>query len=249
VLNFALAPSWALVKKEFKDALGRPSFYVIWAVLILTISWTFLLMLLTTPNLTTVTVAALVLHPTFYFLHHLLLFLVPLMTMGSIAREHASRTMPLLWMAPLTHGQIIGAKFIAIFGQILLMLLPTLVIPLVLKAAGFSNASLIFAHYLALILTTAVYVMLGIMISGVVKNQFLAAFLTAMLFIMLMFMAVQAMQLPSLAVGSLLRYLTVIYHFELLSSGFLAPSELIYFASVFGLSFYGAVKSMDRRWW
>jgi len=240
---------WALSKKEFKEGIGRPSFYVLAAVFIFIVALVFFTLLINSTNLTTVTVAGQVLHPTFYVLHNLLLFIIPLMTMGTIAREHTAQTMPLLWMAPLSHGQIIFAKFLGVFGQVVLLLLPTMMIPIILGIAGFSNLSLVLAHYLALLLTAGVYIMLGIMISGMAKNQFLAAFLTIMLFILLMLMALQAMQVPSLAVGVLLRYLTVIYHFELLSSGLLAPAEIVYFASVFGLSFYGAVKLMDRRWW
>ncbi|MBP5296978.1 MAG: ABC transporter permease subunit, partial [Bacteriovoracaceae bacterium] len=235
---------------EFKRSLKRPFFYVLLA------GYTFITLLtfwhyyaLTREQLTTLTVASFLVHPTFYIMHFLFLFLAPLLAMGTLAKEQSQHTMPLLLMSPLGHGQIVLAKLLAVLGQGIILLLPTLMIPLITRLMGWHGGIAFFAHYLALILTVAVYLMLGIMISSFTKHQLLAAFGSILLLVFFMIMAAQALNFASLPLGKLVRYITMIYHFERVSSGLLATSDLIYFASALGIPFYITVKSLDRRWW
>ena len=242
--------TFALAWTEFKRSLKRPYFYLLLA------GYTFVSLLafwhyyaVYREQLTSLTVIQLLIHPTFYTLHFLFLFLAPLLAMGTLAKEQSQHTMVLLLMSPLSHAQIVLAKLLGVLGQVVILLLPTLIIPLITCFMGWHNGWIYLAHYLGLMLTVTAYLMLGIMISSFTKHQLLAAVGTILLLIFFMILTAQSMHFSSLSLARLVRYVTMFYHFELVSKGLLETTDLIYFASAIGLPFYITVKSLDRRWW
>ena len=63
----------------------------------------------------------------FGLLSFMMLFLVPMITMGSFAEEKKLGTIELLLTSPLTHSQIILGKFSALIIFLVVMLIPTIV--------------------------------------------------------------------------------------------------------------------------
>ena len=240
----------SLAYAEFKRSVKRPSFYVIWA------GFTFIAMLsfwyyyyAFHQNLTSLTVGDYLIHPSFYTLHFVFLFLAPLLAMDSLAKEQSQRTMVLLLMSPLSHGQIVLAKLAARVGQVVILLIPTLIFPLATMLMGWKGGLPLLAHYIALFFTVTIYLMLGMMISSFTRHQLLAAVGTILLLVFFMILAAQAFHFSSLAWARSIRYLTMFYHFEIVSRGLLEATDIVYFASAIGIPFYVTVKSMDRRWW
>ena len=171
---------------------------------------------------------------------YLLMFLVPAITMHTLAEEKRVGTLEVLLTTPLSHTQLILGKYLAsltIVGLILLLTTPyyfsvyQLASPL-----GNIDTAAVMGAYLGLLLLAAVFVAVGLWTSSLTDRQ-LIAFLLGTLLCFLLYQGFDAWATLQTWKGYslLLAQLGIKYHYEALSRGVIDSRDLLYFCSTISL--------------
>jgi ABC-2 type transport system permease protein len=227
----------ALIKKELASFWGSIMGYVV--IIVFLISTGMLLWVLKETGFNIVESGYATLEPMFYLAPWVFLFLIPAITMRTIADEYRGGTIELLFTKPLSSMQIVMSKFVACLLLLIVSLLPTLVYYLSIHylAAPVGNVDhgAILGSYLGLIFMAAAFIAIGIFASSLTDNQIIA-FLIAVFF-SLIFLVVLDRQLffDNNTINSILAYSGILYHYQNLSKGVLSLQDFIYFISLSGL--------------
>ena len=110
------------------------------------------------------------------------LFMVPLLTMRSIAEERRMGTLATLMTTPVTAGQIVLAKFLACYFFYILLWIMTLFFPLItelyipnsIRAAGLMPMSQLLTGYGFIFISGAMYIAIGIFASSLTRTTLVA---------------------------------------------------------------------------
>lgn len=223
-----------LIKKELKGFFASLSGYIV-LVFFLIANGLFLWVLPGVYNIPESGMADL--QPFFSLAPLLYLFLVPLICMRLFAEERRSGTLELLFTRPISLTKIVGAKYLSGFILVLLSILPTLVYPLSLwllaQPEGNIDTGGIIGSYMGLIFLSGVYVAAGVWASSVTENQ-IVAFLYGLLLSFLLFTGFDYLSELSWLEDyqHVLLNLGIHYHYEPMSRGVIAWSDVFYFLSV-----------------
>jgi gliding motility-associated transport system permease protein len=180
----------------------------------------------------------------------LLLFVMPAITMRSIAEEMRMGTMELLLTAPVKDWELVLGKWLGAFLFMLSLLAVTWVFPIVLNflvKPGIDQGILL-TGYLGLVLMVASLVAIGVFISSLFNNQ-LVVFMVS-LAIVLVFWLVRPSSSTTGGLGNqILTYLNFIDHFLNFFQGSIDLSDIVYYLSLTSLAlFLGTVSIEIRRW-
>lgn len=180
----------------------------------------------------------------------LLLFVMPAITMRSIAEEMRMGTMELLLTAPVKDWELVVGKWLGAFLFMLSLLAVTWVFPIVLNflvKPGIDQGTLL-TGYLGLVLMVASLVAIGVFISSLFNNQ-LVVFMVS-LAIVLVFWLVRPSSSTTGGLGNqILTYLNFIDHFLNFFQGSIDLSDVVYYLSLTSLAlFLGTVSIEIRRW-
>src|SRR5215831_14221768 len=166
-----------------------------------------------------------------------LLFLVPTITMRSIADEYKGGTFELLKTIPLTPTQIVYGKF---FGSLLIVLLaitPTIVYAIslqALSAVGGLDIGSTTGSYIGLVMLGAVFTSVGICMSSFTNNT-VVAFISAAFVCFLLYTGFEAVsKLPVFASGAdyYIEMLGIKFHYTSISRGIIDIRDILYFIGV-----------------
>lgn len=193
-----------------------------------------------------------VISPFYQTMQVVIVFLVPLLTMRAIAEERSQGTYEMLATSPISVGDIVLGKFLALSTVTAIMLLFSYVFPLVLLMKGDPahppDALPVYVGMLGLLLFSLAFVSLGIAVSACTRNQTVAGVLSLVL--LLVFYVIDA---PSTQVGgpvaATLKYLAPAGHAELLMKGVIQGSDLVYFLSVILFGVFVANRVLDAQRW
>ena len=109
---------------------------------------------------------------------YLFMFLIPAITMRSVAEERREGTIEILLTRPLTDAQIILGKYFASVVLVLFALLPTLVYYYSVYQLGAPKGNVdtgaVIGSYIGLFLLGSCFVAIGLFASAVSKNQIIA---------------------------------------------------------------------------
>lgn len=109
----------------------------------------------------------------------LLVFLVPLVSMRSLAEERRSQTLELLYTYPFSDSEIVWGKYFGLLAFFGLMILPTLFYPALLQFFGAHlDWGSVASGYLGFFLLAAAYLAFGLFISSLTEHQMLSAAVT-----------------------------------------------------------------------
>ncbi len=108
----------------------------------------------------------------------LLLLLVPLLTMHLISGERRTRTITLLFSAPVSMTEIVLGKYLGVMLFLLLVLALVALMPLSLLAGGRIDLGVVFAGLLGLMLTLASFAAVGLFISTLTQHPAVAAIIS-----------------------------------------------------------------------
>src|SRR5690606_34963167 len=137
------------------------------------------------------------------------LFFAPLLTMHAFSLEKKQGTLGLLLLSNLNHVQIIFAKFIASIITAMFMLSFTLILPVIMAFAGYSQWALIFSGYFGIILSVCCYVAVGIFASSLTDNPVISAVLSFCILLGMMLLVLSANATDNPLVGEILSYIAV----------------------------------------
>jgi len=163
---------------------------------------------------------------------YLFMFLIPAITMRSLAEERKEGTFELLLTRPLTDWQIVLGKYFACVTIVLFALLPTLVYYYSVYTLGTPGGNIdtggVIGSYIGLFLLGAGFCAIGLFASSISKNQIIA--FTVAVFLCFFFYSgfdslSQILSLQSLG----LENLGITEHYQSVSRGVLDTRDLVYF--------------------
>lgn len=171
---------------------------------------------------------------------YIFMFLIPAITMRSLAEEKNEGTFELLATRPLTDWQIVLGKYFAAMVIIILALIPTLIYYISVYQLGVSKGNVdsgaVIGSYIGLLLLGACFTSIGIFSSSVSKNQIIA-FTIAVFLCFIAYSGFDSFsQLLSLqAYETMVTGLGINQHYLSISRGVLDSRDFIYFLSFISL--------------
>jgi ABC-2 type transport system permease protein len=167
---------------------------------------------------------------------YLFMFLIPAITMRSLAEEKKEGTFELLATRPLTDWQIIGGKYLACLTLVLFALIPTLVYYYSVYDLGVVKGNIdsgaVIGSYIGLFLLGGAFVSIGIFASSITKNQIIAFAIAVFLSFFAFSGFDSASQVLSLQkFDNILLNIGINEHYQSISRGVLDTRDLIYFLS------------------
>jgi ABC-2 type transport system permease protein len=173
-----------------------------------------------------------------------------MLTMGVYAEERKRGTMEMLMTSPITELQIVIGKYLALLTLYAAMLAPTLVYHVVMGM--YSEPKLpwriVWAGYLGVFLLGAVLLALGSFISSLTENQIVAGVITFVLFLLLWVLDMGVRGLSG-AAGEIVKYLSILQHYEEFSQGVIDTSSVIFYLSGILLGLFLTLRSLDSMRW
>ena len=181
---------------------------------------------------------------------YLFMFLIPAITMRSLAEERKEGTFELLLTRPLTHWQIVFGKYFASIVLVLFALIPTLVYYYSVYTLGQPQGNIdtgaVIGSYIGLFLLGSSFAAIGLFTSSITKNQIIA--FTLAVFICFFFYSGFDSLSNLLSLQSLgLQYLGINEHYQSISRGVLDTRDLAYFILLSSLFLWLTVYVLLRQ--
>jgi ABC-2 type transport system permease protein len=194
-------------------------------------------------------VTGIVLRSFFQLVSTLVLFLMPMLTMGVYAEERKRGTMELLMTSPVKDIEIVLGKFIASLTLFVLMLLPTAsyLVFIYFRSDPRPPWGLLLAGYGGVLLLGGALLAVGTFISSLTENQIIAAVLSFAAVLLLWVIDVGRSAGGNL--GDILTYLSILRHYDDFTHGVVDTSSLIYYLSFMALFVFLTVRSLDSVRW
>lgn len=223
-----------LAARELRSMFLSPLAWVILAVVLFILAWLFSAQLETydafqsqialmenPPGATEVIVA-----PLFSSATIILLLVIPLLTMRLVSEERRSRTLPLLFSAPVSMTEIILGKYLGILGFLAIMLGLISLMPLSLLTLGTLDFGLLGANLLGIGLMLAAFAAAGLFMSTLTAQPIIAAISTFFLLLLLWIIEWTGQSGDDTTVFA---YLSLQRHYEALLRGLFNSSDVIYY--------------------
>lgn len=176
----------------------------------------------------------------------LMLFILPILSMGLYAEERKRGTLELLATSPVTNWAVAVGKLLGVLTFLLTMILPLMGF----EAIGLSNSTppisptIPLLGHLGLLLLAAAILSLGMFISSLTDSTILSAVLTFAIVILLLFVDLIAKTIPG-QIGEAISHLSLLKHYNTLIQGIFDTSSLILFASYIILGIFLTAQSID----
>jgi len=120
----------------------------------------------------------------------LFIFLIPAISMRSLAEEYRSGTIEILLTKPVTEWQVVVGKFLAVWLAVLILLIPAVIYYYSIHALSIPGQSpdfgVVASSFTGLKLLAAVFAAIGVFVSASTSNQ-MSAYLGGLLLIFLFF--------------------------------------------------------------
>ena len=225
----------AIFRKEINQFFSSPIAYIIMVVFLTAIG----LMLWVFPDTSLLDYGYADMGTFFNLAPYVMLFLVPAITMRSIADEVRTGTLEWLLTKPVGRWAIVGGKFLACWLLVALTLLPTLFYYATLyqlgNPVGNIDSAAVFGSYIGLLLLATVFVSIGLWTSSLNDSQ-VVAFVLGVFVCFLFYVGLSSLaglgDLGSL--GYYLSYIAFDEQYRALGRGLIDSRNVIYFASLTG---------------
>jgi len=182
----------------------------------------------------------------------MLVFIIPVLSMGLMAQEWSSGTIETLMTAPVNETDVIVGKFAGSLGFLLILLAPTLLYVLMLRV--FSTPSFeygpIFSGYLGIVLVGALFIAIGLFCSSLTRSQVVAAVVTAG--VLAVITIIPRLLTQHAALPTFWRWLSdqlVFRRYTDFSRGIIDVGHLVFFLAMTGVFLFLSVKVLESRRW
>jgi ABC-2 type transport system permease protein len=180
----------------------------------------------------------------------IVLFMIPMLTMGVYAEERKRGTMEMLMTSPISELQIVLGKYLASLALFVVMLLPTMIYHLVM--ARYSDPAIpwkvLLSGYLGIFLLGGVLLALGGFISALTESQIIAGVVTFVIFLLLWVIDFGARGSTTWW-GETLQYMSVLRHFEDFTRGVIDTTGLVFYLSMIALGLFLTLRTLDSMRW
>ncbi len=224
---------WMICKKEWLQFFSSLTGYIALVIFLLLTG----LFLFVFPDTDLLTFGYASLSGFFSLAPWILLFLVPTITMRSLADEYKGGTFELLKTMPLRPSQIVWGKYFGALLVVALALLPTIIYAISiqqLSAVGGIDVGATIGSYIGLLLLGAVFTAVGICASSFTNNT-VVAFITGAFICFILFTGFEAVsRLPVFNAGPdyYIEMLGINFHYNSISRGVIDIRDIIYFVGI-----------------
>jgi ABC-2 type transport system permease protein len=178
----------------------------------------------------------------------ILVFLVPLLTMRTVAEEKRRGTFELLITSPVSITQIVLGKFLSLAVMILVMLGLTFIFPGLLIIYGNPEVPPIISGFFGVCLCTLAFASIGMAASSFTENQIVAG-VSSMVTLLLLYV----IQAPAESLGgnaaSILKYLSPVEQVQDMIKGVISLKSLVYFGSLIFIGLFVSQRALDAYRW
>ena len=181
----------------------------------------------------------------------LLVFIIPILSMGLLAQEWATGTIETLMTAPIGETQVVlGRIFRGGLAFIVVLLIPTLAYLLMLAIYGRPDYRTIFSGYLGVLLVAGLFMAVGIFCSSLTRSQVVSAVAAATILFVITILpwwigsstSVVGFWRNLIEQGVFNRYVDF-------SKGVIDTGNLVFFLVATGVFLFLTVKVLESRRW
>jgi len=183
---------------------------------------------------------------------YIMLFLVPTITMRSIADEYKSGTFEILKTLPLSSSKIVLGKYFGCLLVVAMALIPTVIYAISiqqLSAKGGIDVGGTTGSYIGLLMLGTVYTAVGICTSSFTNNTVVAFILAAFVCFLLYNGFTAVSRLPVFATGAdyYISMLGIDFHYRSISRGVIDTRDVIYFLAMIFLFLLITQRNLAKR--
>lgn len=242
---------WTIARRELRALFLSPLAWAVLAIVQIILAYLFLghldiflevqPRLLTAPNppgLTEIVAA-----PTLGNASVLMLLIVPMLSMRLISEERRNRTLPLLFSAPVSMTEIVLGKYLGLVLFLLVMVALATLMPLSLLAGGHLDFGMLLSGVLGITLLVATFAAIGLFVSASSPNPTIAGIGT--LGLLFLFWIADWSSSGSGPLAAVLRYVSMVDHFEPFLRGLFDSADFAYFVLMSFLFIVLTIRRLD----
>jgi len=178
----------------------------------------------------------------------ILLFLIPMLTMGLFSEEKKRGTIELLLTTPVGNFQAMIGKYLASLTFLLTLFVSSMFTISALFIYSQPDWKPILSGYLGLFLYGAALLALGLFISTLTENQIVAVVITFGISLVLWLISIFGSSATG-ATKDVINYLSVISHLDDFIKGIIDTSHIIYYVTFAFVGLFLAYRSLESTRW
>lgn len=240
---------WPVCKKEFRQFFSSLTGIIALAVFLLLNG----LFLFVFPDSNMLDFGYATLDKFFELAPWILTFLVPAITMRSLADEFKGGTYEILQTKPLGYGQVVGGKYLGCLLIVVMALLPTLLYAFTMQALSGENAGIDIGgttgSYIGLFFLAAVFTAIGVCCSSLTTNAVIA-FIVSAFACFILYMGFNAIsRVAALASGAdyYIEMMGIDFHYRSISRGVIDGRDIVYFISLIAFFLLFTQRNLIKR--
>ena len=182
-------------------------------------------------------------------------FVVPAVTMRSLAAEKGSGTLELLITMPVRDSEVILGKFVAAFTMVLILLAATLLYPIVMFGPtpfwnfGALDWGPVWSGYLGCVFFGGAAISVGLMLSSLTESDVMSFFLTLVALVFLYAIGLLVAVLPWGGFSDAVSFISFETRYQAFARGVVDTRAIVYFLSVTILCLLVSFRSLESRKW
>lgn len=243
---------WA---KEMKVGFGSPMAYVILTTFLLITGYVFNGFALSIAKqsiaygTTNLPIVDQLFRPLTSHISVILLFMIPAITMRLFAEERKTGTIELLYTYPIKDIEILIGKFLGALSLLLILLIPTLLYPMIVKQIVPVEWSVVLSQYVGLVFLGTCYIVVGLWASNLTDNQIVAAVLTLGALLGFWLVGWLTQTFPTALWAKVLGQLSILAHFDSFSKGVLNTADITFFLFFIAFFLAATLNGLNSRMW
>ena len=176
-------------------------------------------------------------------------FLIPLLTMRSLAEEKNLKTDQLLFTLPISITRIVIGKVLAATTVFVAALAVTLLYPVILSLFTEPAWGEVAGNYIGFFLMGTAFVAIGIFISSLTESQIVSAVCTFGILLLLFLIDWIVPVLQNTTVQNVVNWISITNRFNVISAGIVNLESVVYYLSLVVLFVFFTVRHLEKRRW
>ena len=176
-------------------------------------------------------------------------FLIPILTMRTLAEEKNAKTDQLLLTAPISVSSIVIGKMLAAVTVYTIALLIMLIYPIIMSFFTTLAWGEVIGNYIGYFLMGAAFVSIGVYISSLTENQLIAAVSTLGILLALFLIDLFSGFINQPILKVIVEWISVNRQFYDFTSGIIKLEAVVYYLSIVALFTFLTVRHIENRRW
>ncbi len=182
----------------------------------------------------------------------ILMFIIPALSMKTLAEEQQNGTLSWLFSQPLKISEIVFGKFFSVWLIGILCIIPSLVYLYTVYVLGIPEGNIdlgaTFGSYLGLILLIAAFASVGILASAISSNQIMA-YLSGVFICFLLYYGIEQLASYKLLGNAdfILQNIGFYQHFLGFTRGLIDSRDVFYFLLIIGICLYLSIEFVKKK--